>query len=77
MAMIDRRVGDDRAAQQRLRRWLADNADDSGARMMLASSQLASGERVEAMRNYEVVLDSGRESVVALNNLALVVSGRR
>lgn len=70
LAMIERRSGDEAAAQAQLRSWLASHADDVGARMMLASSQLASGNTVRAQRNYEAVLESGRESVVAMNNLA-------
>lgn len=70
LSMIERRTGNEAAAQNQLRSWLADNNEDFGARMMLASSQLASGNTIRATRNYEIVLESGRESVVALNNLA-------
>ncbi len=70
LAMIERRAGNESSASKLLRVWLANHPADSGARMMLASSELAVGNTAEAARHYEAVLDTGRESVVALNNLA-------
>lgn len=50
--------------------WLSTNPDDAGVRIVKATADLAEGKTETAVANYEKVLESAPENIVALNNLA-------
>ena len=53
-----------------LNKWLADNPDDAGVRLLLAQDRAASGQVSDAMSEYEAIVDANPDNAVALNNLA-------
>lgn len=52
--------------------WLAEHPDDGGARLLLAQDRAASGQAVEAVNEYETILEENPKNGVALNNLAWI-----
>lgn len=54
--------------------WLSANPDDAGVRIVKATADLEDGKTDTAVANYEKVLESAPESIVALNNLAWLYS---
>jgi len=50
--------------------WLAKHPEDEGARLVLAGQHMSAKEPAAAIQEYETVLQSKPDSIVALNNLA-------
>lgn len=69
---VKRRLGGEGSAM--LDEWLTTNPDDAGVRMVKATADLEEGKTETAVANYEKVLESAPESIVALNNLAWLYS---
>ena len=53
-----------------LQQWLADHPDDLAMRMMLANALSGHGQRDEAVRQYQKILEADPKNLMALNNLA-------
>jgi putative PEP-CTERM system TPR-repeat lipoprotein len=71
---VKRRLGGDGSAM--LDEWLSTNPDDAGVRMVKATTDLEEGKTEIAVANYEKVLESAPENIVALNNLAWLYDER-
>ncbi len=69
---VKRRLGGEGSSM--LDEWLTTNPDDAGVRMVKATADLEEGNTETAVANYEKVLESAPESIVALNNLAWLYS---
>jgi len=67
------RLGEDSAANELLIGWLDANPQDIALRLLLATRYQEQGQRAEAIRAYEEILDQRPEHAAALNNLALAV----
>ena len=65
---VKRRLGGEGSAM--LDEWLSTNPNDAGVRMVKATSDLEEGKTETAVANYEKVLESAPDNIVALNNLA-------
>jgi Tfp pilus assembly protein PilF len=59
-------------AEQQLEQWLEKHPDDITVRVVLAEQLGARGQTAAAVKQYETVLQRAPNSVVALNNLAVI-----
>lgn len=71
---VKRRLGG--AGSGMLDDWLSTNPDDAGVRIVKATADLEAGKTDTAVADYEKVLESTPDSIVALNNLAWLYSER-
>lgn len=69
---VKRRLGGEGSTM--LDEWLSTNPDDAGVRIVKATADLEEGKTETAVANYEKVLESAPENIVALNNLAWLYS---
>jgi len=63
-------AGNTKEADTRLLQWLDEHPTDVGARHYLAAVYMRAGARTQAIAQYESILQSDSENVLALNNLA-------
>ncbi len=61
-------------AKQPLLQWLSDHPDDVSAHQQLAGIYQALNEDVLAVRSFEIVISEQPDNVIALNNLAWLLS---
>ncbi len=71
---VKRRLGGEGSGL--LDEWLTTNPNDANVRIVKATADLEEGKTDTAVANYEKVLESAPESIVALNNLAWLYSER-
>jgi putative PEP-CTERM system TPR-repeat lipoprotein len=64
-------------ADKRLAAWVEAHPADTNARIVLAEELNAEGQTAAAVRHYEAVLQQAPDSVVALNNLAIIYQGEK
>ena len=64
-------------AEQQLEQWLEKHPDDITVRVVLAEQLGARGQTAAAVKQYETVLQRAPNSLVALNNLAVIYQQQR
>lgn len=62
------------AARAMLEEWLQDNPEDTGIRLVHASSLSRAGETGAALQQYQAVIESEPENLAALNNAAVIAA---
>ena len=66
------RLAGDAQADKQLEQWLEKHPDDLNVRVLLAEQLAAKGQTAAAVKQYEAALQRDPDSVVALNNLAVI-----
>ena len=72
LARAYRQLGKNKAAENILRKWLRKQPKDVMARQGLAEHYLMTGNREKAAKHYRIIVKTGHENALALNNLAMI-----
>lgn len=67
-----RRMGEETAAREWMRKHLANHPEDHRSRLVLATSLLEAGDVAAAKKDYEILVERFPEDAMVLNNLAYI-----